>query len=53
MKSYSCQSPTSGTEIYTDPVTALSVSLWSSLPLTGGRIIGLGLASVLKHTYTL
>ena len=34
-------------------VTALSVSLWSSLLLTGGRIIGVGLASVLKHTYTL
>ena len=29
------------------------MSLWSSLPLTGGRIIGLGLASALKHTYTL
>ena len=27
------------------------MSLWSSLPLTGGRIIGLGLASALKHTY--
>ena len=32
---------------------SLSVSLWSSLPFTGGRIIGLGLASALKHTYTL
>ena len=34
-------------------VTTLSVSLWSSLPLTGGRVIGLGLASALKHMYTL
>ena len=34
-------------------VTTLSVSLWSSLPLTGCRIIGLGLASAFKHTYTL
>ena len=33
-------------------VTAHSVSLWSSLPLTGGRIIGLGLASAFKQTYT-
>ena len=29
------------------------MSLWSSLPLTGGRIIRLGLASALKHTYIL
>ena len=34
-------------------VTVLSTSLWSSLPLTRGRIRGLGLASALKHTYTL
>ena len=61
--SYSCQSPKSRTGRYVDAtpsplcrrnsVTTLSVSLWSSLPLTGDRIIGLGLASALKHTYTL
>ena len=28
-------------------------TLRSSLPLSGGRIIGLGLATALKHTYTL
>ena len=34
-------------------VTGLSVSLWRCLLLIGGRIIGLGLASALKHMYTL
>ena len=54
---FSCQSPKSRTGRYADatpsPLSKYAVSLWSSLPLTGDRIIGLGLANALKHTYTL